>query len=338
MASLGPLARTQLVVDAAAAVESPKLFGVQVTTTEIVLAVSLVLAVFLEIQRRARMGGHGSQVGRYAENCKRLLKSYAPEAAGLTACLSLAMLLRARGDKMMNPEDAETWEDIKAQWPLLMTADTLLAVQAMLRLLALLFIVLRSGGGWVPLSEEATALWLGANVARVALFCCNDVYKLDGPLGGIFPVACEVAAIPILLLLSRGTLQKTGVSLAVVLAATAAFASRNALNLAEDNNLDTLFILAHTLDVLAALAFVLRSAFLERGTLDASANFTSLLMPLQQALAAYYFLKAFEPTVALIGAGLPFHVLQFGNVAAFGMYLGAALLHFSDLDATLVRV
>lgn len=327
-------------VDAAAASESPKFFGVQVTTTEIVLAVSLVLAVFLEIQRRARTGGHGFQVGRYAENCKRLLKSYAPEAAGLTACLTLAMMLRARGDGMMNPEDAETWEEIKAQWPLLMTADSLLAVQAMLRLLALLFIVLRSCGGWVPLSEEATALWLGANVARVGLFCCNGSYKLDGPMGGIFPVACEVAAIPILLLLSRATLQKwkTGVSLAVVMVAMATFASRHTLNLAEDNKLDSLFILAHSLDVLAALAFVLRSAFLERGTTDASANFTSLLMPVQQALAAYYFLTAFNPTEALIGTGLPFHVLQGGNLAAFGMYLGAALLHFSSFDTTVVRV
>jgi len=341
MASLGPLARTQITVDSSAASSGPIIFGIQVNAIEAALASLFLSAVFLEFQRRVRMGGVGTQVGRYAENCKRLLKSYAPEAAGLTACLTLAAVLRARGDTLVPAENAEAWEQIKAQWPLLLTADTLLAMQALLRLLVLLSTVLRSGDdgrGMVPLSQEATAIWLAANVSRVALFCMNDTYKLDGPLGGTFPLACEVAAIPILLLLSRSTFQRASVTLAVVLAAAVTFALRNFLNLAEDSQVDALFILAHSLDLLAAFAFVLRTAFIDRVTCDVSANFTHLLMPVQQGLAAYYFLAAFEPAEHLVGSGRPFEVLQFGNVAAFGLHLGASMLHFADFDAPTIRV
>merc|ERR1719476_1129714 len=67
----------------------------------------------LELQRRAGSGpdiGSRRDTGRYAENCKQLLKNCAPEAAGLMACLTLAAALRARGDVMGYPSDPETWE------------------------------------------------------------------------------------------------------------------------------------------------------------------------------------------------------------------------------------
>merc|ERR1719517_73252 len=105
--------------------------------------------------------------GRLAEHCKRLSKEYVPEIVCLMMCLMLAALLRARGNDHVQASDAEAWAQITAQWPLLLTADTLLSLQAMLRLLVLLSTVLRAGSGDspAPLSDEASALWLGANTA-----------------------------------------------------------------------------------------------------------------------------------------------------------------------------
>lgn len=289
----------------------------------------------LELQRRAGAGpdvGSHRDVSTYAENCKRLLKECAPEAAGLVACLTLAATLRARGDMYVHPSDEEAWSQIKAQWPLLLTADTLLSLQSMLRLVVLLSIVLRAGasGCPVPLMEEASALWLGANAARLMLLLRTTSYMLDGPLGGNLPVACDIAVMPILLVLSRGTFGRAAVTLALIMAAAACFASRNHLSLGGSSCTDALFTLAHSLDLLAACAYLVRTFFVERCTVDVSVSFTHILMPVQQGLAAYYFWQAFEVVPELVGAGLPFQVLQIGNTASFGAYLAAAVLHIAD--------
>lgn len=286
----------------------------------------------LELQRRAGTGpDFGSREGwQYAESAKQLLKQWAPEAAGLVACLTLAAALRARGDTKQ-PLDEEAWAQIKQQWPLLMTADTLLSLQAMLRLVVLLSVVLRAGGGGpVPLSEEVTALWLGAGVARVAVLSRSTVYMLDGPVGGSLPAACEVAVLPILLVLSRGTLRRAPMTLALVAVAAAWFASRNYLNLADDTVADSLFALAHSLDCLAAFAYLLRTVLIDSRAKGVSVGFTHLLMPVQQGLSAYYFLQAFDAVPELVGAGLPFQVLQIGNTAQLGAYLGALALYLAD--------
>merc|ERR1712224_822958 len=51
-----------------------------------------------------------------------------------------------------------------------------------------------------------------------------------------------------------------------------------------------------------------------------------ILMTLQQALSAYYFLTAFEPHPSLVGRGRPFCVLAGGNLLQLGAYLLAAAL------------
>jgi len=245
--------------------------------------------------------------------------------------LTLAAALRARGTEKVLPEDQEAWEQIKAQWPLLMTADTLLSLQTMLRLVVCLSVVLRAGGsGPVPLSGEMTALWMGANAARLALTFRSAVYMLDGPIGGYIPVACEVAVLPILLVLSRNSIRRAWVMMSLIMVAAVCFAARHNFSLAGSMEVDALFTLAHALDLLAAITYLVRTVLIERTSNDVSVSFTHLIMPIQQGMAAYYFLQAFAAVPELVGAGLPFEFLQIGSTVAFGAYLSAAILHFAE--------
>mmetsp|Transcript_87768 Transcript_87768/g.284114 ORF Transcript_87768/g.284114 Transcript_87768/m.284114 type:complete len:342 (-) Transcript_87768:96-1121(-) len=302
----------------------------------LICVVVAMVVLRLELQRRAGTGPDiGSRVGnRYAENCKRILRECAPEAALLLACLTLAAALRARGDDT-HPSDSEAWARIKEQWPLLVTADTLLSLQAMLRVVVVLSVVLRAGsGGPLPMSEEAAALWSAGALARTAILARSTVYMLDGPLGGYLPAACEVAVLPLLLILGQSTIRRAPLNCLMVLAATSAFAFRNRLSLAEDKVTDSLFMIAHSFDFLAAFAYLLRTLLIENGPrgskVHISMGFTHLLLPIQQSLAAYYFVQAFDAVPSLIGSGMPFEVLQIGNTAQLGVYLGAATVYVAD--------
>jgi len=269
---------------------------------------------------------------RYAGSAKRILRQYAPEVAGVTACLLLAAALRTRGDAAGAYEDNAAWDEITRQWPILLTADTLLSLQTMLRLVILLSVVLRTGAGPVPLASEAAMLWFCATAARLAAVSLNSSYALDGPVGGALPIACEVASLPLLLAMSRGpALSKAPLTTAVVIASTACLATRNHLNLAENDLADTCFAVAHLFDVLAAFTYLLRTLLLDtvrKG--DAAVGFTHLLMPVQQSLSTYYYVVAFDAVPSLVGAGLPFELLQIGATAQLGALLGAVAFHLAE--------
>lgn len=333
---MDPLSRSATVEIAA-----PGLLGFPVGAMEAFLCAIVALVVLrLELQRRAGTGPSiGSLQGSawYAESCKRILKECAPEAAGLLTCLTLAAALRARGDKGVQAlEHEEAWAQITAEWPLLVTADTLLSLQAMLRLVVLICVVLRAGGSLAaPLADESCALWLFAGLARVGVFARSSAYLLDGPLGGALPAACEVAVLPILLVLSQNTLRRAPLTIAAVLAATVLICSRNHLALSEDDDrvdrqADGLFMVAHVFDCLTAFVYLFRTVLIESGSKSVSVAFTHLLMPIQAGLSAYYFLQAFSAVPELVGVGVPFEVLKIGNTAALGAYLGASALHFAE--------
>lgn len=263
-------------------------------------AVVVVAVLHVELQRRAGAGPRA-----LVRDCGKLLRVCVPEAVGLLACLAVAAVLRARGDaRTPDGADAEAWAEIKAQWPLLITADTLLSLQAMLRLVVLVSALLGAGrGASGPLADEASMLWLGAATARVALLARSGAYMLDGPLGGRLPAACEVAVLPVLLALSRRTLARAPFACATVLALSATLASRNFLLLAGDQVADTLFMASHSLDLLAAFAYLFRTVLIEHRSTDVSIGFAHLLMPVQQAMSAYYWLQAFHAMPELVGAG-----------------------------------
>lgn len=304
--------------------------------------------------------------------CRRFFAYCAPEAIGLAGIFVVAVLLRLRGDLAV-PQDAlafEVWEEIKAEWPVLMGADTLLNLQSMLRLLIFVSAAYRAGllpgfktsdkkaltstgtdhdissdaSSVLPLSGMGAALSMGAMLARARLCTQAEIYRLEGPLslGGDLPMFCDLCSVPLLMTLAFSALRpSTGTP--VRTAAATAFAmwvaSRHYLNLAKDSSTDGLFTVIYVLEFLAALAFLARAAANTGREAQSSprgrafVGFVHVLMAFQQALSAYYFLTAFEPSPKLVGAGRPFCVLIWSNLLAFAAYLCAAGLYLGGVCA-----
>mmetsp|Transcript_35215 Transcript_35215/g.63914 ORF Transcript_35215/g.63914 Transcript_35215/m.63914 type:complete len:396 (-) Transcript_35215:164-1351(-) len=303
------------------------------------------------------------------KGCRRFLAYCAPEAFGLACVFILAVLLRLRGDMQVptDPLEVEVWEEIKAEWPVLMGGDTLLNLQSMLRLLIFMSAAFRAGlfngfsskqmvttsadqgNGSVaalvsPLSGMGAALSLGGMLARTRLCTQASIYRLEGPLsmGGDLPMFCDLCSVPLLMALAFSALRPSSGSPVRTAAATAFalwVASRHYLNLAKDSSMDGLFTLTYVLEFLAALAFMGRAAMSSGHEVEggqrgrAFVGFVHVLMAFQQALSAYYFLTAFEPSPNLVGSGRPFCVIIWSNLLAFGAYLCAAGLCLGGLCA-----
>mmetsp|Transcript_150764 Transcript_150764/g.266096 ORF Transcript_150764/g.266096 Transcript_150764/m.266096 type:complete len:362 (-) Transcript_150764:139-1224(-) len=301
--------------------------------------------------------------------CKRFLRFCAPEAIGLACVFLVAVLMRLRGDMEIRtyPEAVEVWEEIKAEWPVLMGADTLLNFQSMLRVLIFTSAAFRAGifhgfkasaskmvtmsldhengsstAAMSPLSGTGAALFFGAMLARARLYARSEIYKPEGPLSGDVPFFCDLCALPLLLFLSLSAVRpKIGSPIRITGAIAFAMwvASNHHLNLARNPSIDSLFTLVHVLEFLAALAFLGRAAMESGGDAEggqrgrALVGFVHVLMAFQQALSAYYFLTAFEPSPYLTGAGHPCCVLTWCNLLAFGAYLCAAGLYLGGLCA-----
>merc|ERR1719253_163249 len=281
-----------------------------------------------------QLGGRRSSEG-FMASCKKFLWHYAPETVGLVSCISVAAYLRVT----YVPEDgvnAEVWAEITRNWPILLTADTLLALQAMLRLLVLISSVLRRGSGPTALAQEAAVLLCGAALGRSLLAARGKSYFLDGPLGGYLPVACEVLSVPLLGFLSRGICKQALAASVLTLFVAARIAQRNRLSLADgDAVADSLFVFAHIAELLAAFAYLSRTLLLDTGLVGSgkgavALRFAHFLMPLQQCMAAYYFVQAFEFSPGLVGAGHPFEILQVGGVTQLAAFACAALLYLVD--------
>lgn len=272
---------------------------------------------------------------------KRFVRQLAPEMACLTVLCGLVVVLLAchREDSGIPKGDA-AWSDVKREWPLLMTADTLIGLQAMLRLVFLISASFRRTGAHLsPLDGEPAAFFLLAASVRVVLLALSppDVYHLDGPLGGDFNVAMEVTAFLLLLPLGIRMLQKglcRIAALAIVVMLLAASAKHNHFALADNthSHLDQLFSLVMLLEMVAGVAFYVRSARGKGGfVLDPFCGFAHFMLPLQQALPTYFLLVAFaapfkvEPS--LVGKGRPFELLQAGGLMQVVMYILAAVLY-----------
>ncbi|CAE8680432.1 unnamed protein product, partial [Polarella glacialis] len=130
-------------------------------------------------------------------SCVPLVRRFAPETLGLLACLGLAAVLRAQGDRPpADPADRAAWEEIQRQWPILSTADSLFALQAMLRLVLVLSAVLRPSGsrGTVdasPMTGSTALFYLLAGIIRVTLLIVSPDHGLEGPLSGPVYLAFE---------------------------------------------------------------------------------------------------------------------------------------------------
>jgi len=272
------------------------------------------------------------------------LKRMAPELLGLALCVSLAAGLifcgEHRGGEAIPKEDEGLWRDINAEWPLLKTADTLLGVQAMVRLVLLSSAVFRSGDDEdrSALALEPAAFLLAAASSRAVLLVLSpwEVYHLDGPLGGALNLACEMAAVPLLAWLARGMLaQKAArlvafVALSGILLATA-LSQRLALADPGSEYLDVLFSFGMLLDLAAALWFLLRCCALGTRAGGQFMVYSVAALPAQELLGALFMLTSwgeapFAEVPALVGAGHPLCALQTTTLAEVGVYLSASVV------------
>lgn len=285
--------------------------------------------LLLEFKRRA-LGPMVPQPSLFSfmENRKQFLRSCAPEAACLFAFVALALLLRSRGDTehFQNQEEVQIWEQIKKEWPILLGADTLLSIQAMLRLVVLLAVLIRGCGPSTPLFGETAALWALGVIARLALTACSKDYRLDGPVGGLTPTLCEVASLPILIRLAAHAMRRKPLTIMLAWAFAATVAGQNYMSLSGSGYADMLFMTAICCDVLSGISFLIRSFQSTSKSFDVSATFTHILMTVQAGLAAYYFITVFTENPHIVAKGHPIEILRIGTTLQLGTYLASAAM------------
>lgn len=274
-------------------------------------------------------------------SCSQLMREYALETAGLILCGSMAAVLRARGDRTaVNPSDQAAWEEIQSQWPILTTADSLFAIQAMLRVLLLLSAILRTSGSALvdasPLEGSPAIFYLLAGLIRVFLLAVSPDHGLEGPLSGPIYLAFEVAALPLLFKLAVGAstlpgrplhaLGKLAVwMLGVALSAVLAFQHR--LPLAEDAFLNGLFTMVNLLELAAAVALLCTVVAGGGGVRGSFSSFAHVLLPIQQFLSMYFFLTAFDMSLERASVGKPLTLLQLTGAAELVLLLLAGIAH-----------
>ncbi|CAK9105538.1 unnamed protein product [Durusdinium trenchii] len=212
-----------------------------------------------------------------------------------------------------------------------MTADTLLAIQAMLRLVVVLSAVLRSGARInSPLLEECSALWFGGAVARCFVLKQSQAYWLEGPVGGLLPAALDASLVPLLFLLGHSAMRRSGTAILLVSGLVAVFSHRNNLNLAEETEANILFTAVHCFEFLSALLYAGRTMLLG-GDGQPSVTFMHLVMVIQQSLATYFWLQAFDADMNVNGSGLGICAIQISCLGQLCAYLAAASLHAATL-------
>lgn len=305
------------------------------------LLVLAAVAWFIEQRRRtdSPAGQAGSVLPGFAHFGRAILRLL-PELAGLGFCAIVICAVLLRGENNGSPvttqEDDKLWKEIQTEWPMLTTADTLLALAAVLRVALLASALLRSQeADSSPLMGMPVLLFLLAAAARVALLALSpqDVYHLDGPLGGTVNVVFEVLGLALLTCLGwRACRQGLGKGRMLVLAAIVVIvmpvAICNRMSLADpsDTYLDVLFSLSHLFELFAAAAFLARTVSAASHPAGPSAALAYLVLPLQQLLPVCFLLTAwgsqpFQAVPELVGAGCPFELLQIGGVMQVAMYL-----------------
>lgn len=301
---------------------------------EIAACILTALLVIAVETRRIGERTMSHMISGFSSNCRGIMTNCVCEGFAVAICFSLALFLRYYDT---SEYESETWVKVKSQWPLLITADSLLSLQTMLRLIVFSSVLFRSGRFrmLLPLADEAATLQFGAHAMRILVLFKSTTYMLEGPLGGRSPVLCDTLALPILASLCPfNKLKAYSIVAAVTGIGVAWVASHHHLNLAGEANIaDQAFIAAHILDLFSACTYFSRSLMIADygcARTNASVGCTHILLMAQQSMSAYYFVHAFEPSSGLVGAGLPFEILQFCNLMQLGLYCAVAILFFAE--------
>mmetsp|Transcript_54200 Transcript_54200/g.129123 ORF Transcript_54200/g.129123 Transcript_54200/m.129123 type:complete len:355 (-) Transcript_54200:106-1170(-) len=312
----------------------------------VVLPLLVVAVAVWRLDRQSRTGG---ALEPLVPGSARLAQKLAPELLGLLlvatlVCVAIIVGENNNGQAHSTTEHEAVWSSIRREWQLLMTADTLLAMQAILRFVLLCSAAARQVEFKASaLCGEASALLLFAGCARCTLLWLSpkDVYHLDGPLGGPIYAAVEVASTLLLIPLASSMMRKGASRVVIVmvlglLAGLCAEFTHFAVAEASQSYLDALFAFAHFADVLAAAAFWLQTVLASGYAKDPFSAFACLILPVQQFLAMYFLLTwvaaPFEVVPELVGAGHPFQILEASSIIAVGLYIFAASLHFAMTD------
>lgn len=291
-------------------------------------ACAMILAAVVVVGLEMHRCSHGLMI-------KHTLKKYMPETIGLAVLVLTAGVLRVKGPSQ-EPLDDAAWSEIVSQWPWLMTADTLLGLQAMLRFLLFNSALLRLSHTGCALAMETSALFLVAMSMRVGLFWYSAAYRLDGPVGGTVAGGFEHAALVPLTALVFCTGKwnlKAAFLTSVAIAIGASIAWYHQFRLADDIYADAAFIFIHCLEMLAAVAHLIQAGNVATAC---GGCIVALGLPAQQVFSAYYFLEAFEAMPSLVGAGRPFEVLWITGTSQLGIFLLSGAVYLACLTEGMV--
>jgi len=278
---------------------------------------------------------------RLTRGWRRRVRSWPPEVVAMLAILVCVVTLRAVGPNIIpswaktDKSGAAMWEEIQTEWPLLTTADTLLAIESMLKTLMVFSALWRAGTVRGAHSKEVClasepSWFLGLSVAArfVAFPIYDEAYQVMGPLGGLLPVACDVCTLTLLFCLCLGQkracrreLVATGAVVAYGLAAT-----RNMKMALKGNEFaDVAFAASGALEVGASLAHLLHALLspISDGCLCVTA-----LLASAQFLHTYFFVSVFPLSSSNpdeIRAGI--ELVTGGAVLQFGLTLLALTAH-----------
>jgi len=239
-----------------------------------------------------------------------------------------------------NNEGAEVWKDIQTDWPILNTADTLLALQAFIRPFIVFLALWRMPcvGGDVgvrvmALTPEFTWFYMVAMVGRCIAFPLSgdDNYMIVGPAGGVLPAAADVVTLTLLfcMALRQGMpVNQKAVIGAMIL--SLAVAGRNHMRLADkrSEHADVGFAMAQALELMASICHLLHAAM---SPLASGATSVTVLLVLQQLLSAYFFVSVFPVTseIAKSGKGHGYLLVTGGSVVQLGIFCVAMAVNMA---------
>jgi len=283
---------------------------------------------FLEVRRRGADEAHRA-TQRDGPSCGPLplLRQCKQEVVGVGCVMAAVLALLGQAwSGMTFYDETHHFEG----WPVLMTADTLLGLQSLLRLPLLLSVLLRSPSPVTkgPLTGIPTLLFFAGTACRVSCLAYDEAFWLYGPVGGNVNLASEVAALLVLTWLSWGAISaKNIVALVWSLCLAGGVASRHEIQITENSTMNSVFVMVQVIDLLAAGAHLVHTMKTDGGPQGGATSFVHFLLPLQQALAVYFFLAGFEEIPELVASGHPFQVLNITSSVSLGMYLMATVLH-----------
>jgi len=302
------------------------------------LQLLVVAAIVLQVMKMTHKGASHAG-GGYTASLKNIFHQYGPEICGLAGCAALAIIIQTHGSMatVSSAVQEKVVRDLYQEWPILLTADSLLEFQSMLRVVVLVSSVLRRGNGATLLAQEVAALLCAAALGRTVLLARNRSYMLDGPLGGALPAACDLLTVPLLAVLAYRINKGALTASAFVLVVAAYVGSQNRLSLAGDPFADGLFIFVHIAELFAALAYLSRAVLSDvevafAGRPNVALRFAHIMMPIQAFLSAYYFVEItnLAQNRVNVAAGYPSEILRVGGMAQAMAYTIAAVLHFGQ--------